>query len=244
MVDRSPLTFKLNLYAKYTPSSHCFIDLFIYLSNLSRIKNQIMETLAKLQSLIKAPKGQFNSFGKYKYRSCEDIVEAVKPIINKAGYHLTLSDEVVEAGGRVYIKATATLSDGTNTYQSTSFAREEETKKGMDAAQITGSASSYARKYALNGLFAIDDTKDSDATNKHEIEEVPTESEKLILFTMLRHSDLTMEERQKASKAIEDCKDYMTYQAIGNRLESRKVPIDQIPNPTQKDISNHLKKLK
>ena len=203
-----------------------------------------MKTLAEIQSLIKAPKGQFNSFGKYKYRSCEDIVEAVKPIINKAGYHLTLSDEVVEAGGRVYIKATATLSDGTNTYQSTSFAREEETKKGMDAAQITGSASSYARKYALNGLFAIDDTKDSDATNKHEIEEVPTEAEKQILRKLVFTSTLNEDGKESALTSIESCVDYTRYQQLQHRLEALQTPLDQVPNPTQKDISNHLKKLK
>lgn len=203
-----------------------------------------METLAKLQSLIKAPKGQFNAFGKYKYRSCEDIVEAVKPIINKAGYHLTLSDEVVEAGGRVYIKATATLSNGTNTYQSTAFAREEETKKGMDAAQITGSASSYARKYALNGLFAIDDTKDSDATNKHEIEDVPTEGEKQILRKLVFTSTLNEDGKESALTSIESCVDYTRYQQLQHRLEALQTPLDQVPNPTQKDISNHLKKLK
>lgn len=203
-----------------------------------------METLAKLQSLIKAPKGQFNAFGKYKYRSCEDIVEAVKPIINKAGYHLTLSDEVVEVGGRVYIKATATLSNGTNTYQSTAFAREEENKKGMDAAQITGSASSYARKYALNGLFAIDDTKDSDATNKHEIEDVPTEGEKQILRKLVFTSTLNEDGKESALTSIESCVDYTRYQQLQHRLEALQTPLDQIVNPNQKDISNHLKKLK
>lgn len=203
-----------------------------------------MKTLAEIQSLIKAPKGQFNSFGKYKYRSCEDIVEAVKPVINKAGYHLTLSDEVVEVGGRVYIKATATLSDGTNTYQSTSFAREEETKKGMDAAQITGSASSYARKYALNGLFAIDDTKDSDATNKHEIEDVPTEGEKQILRKLVFTSTLNEDGKEAALTSIEACTDYTKYQQLQHRLEALQTPLDQVTNPTQKDISNHLKKLK
>jgi hypothetical protein len=123
--------------------------------------------LADIQAKLKAPKGQFNSFGKYKYRSCEDIVEAVKPIINPLGFSLTLSDEIVLIGDRYYVKATATISNGANTHTVTSFAREEAEKKGMDGSQITGAASSYARKYALNGLFAIDDTKDSDETNDH-----------------------------------------------------------------------------
>lgn len=125
--------------------------------------------LATFQEKLKAPKGQFNSFGRYKYRSCEDIIEAVKPIINPEGFHLILSDDVVVIGNRIYIKATATLSNGKDIhYESVAFAREEQEKKGMDASQITGTASSYARKYALNGLFAIDDTKDSDATNTHD----------------------------------------------------------------------------
>jgi hypothetical protein len=116
-----------------------------------------------IQSELKAPKGQFNSFGKYNYRSCEDIVEAVKPILAKYKYHLTMSDEVVCAGNRVYIKATCRVMEADKVIaESTALAREAEVKKGMDDSQITGTASSYARKYALNGLFAIDDTKDAD----------------------------------------------------------------------------------
>ena len=138
--------------------------------------------LAKIQSLVKAPKGQFNKFGNYKYRSCEDIVEAVKLVINPLGFYLTLMDEIVLIGSRVYVKATATLSNGEQTYTATAYAREEETKKGMDGAQVTGAASSYARKYALNGLFAIDDTKDADATNNHD---TPTYQEKAILTSLL-----------------------------------------------------------
>jgi hypothetical protein len=127
-------------------------------------------TLATIQSEVKAPKGKYNSFGKYKYRSAEDIVEAVKPIIHKYGYWLTMNDEIVHVVGtdRLYIKATIVLSDGTNTYTTSAFAREEESKKGMDGSQITGASSSYARKYALAGLFALDnETPDSDATNTH-----------------------------------------------------------------------------
>jgi hypothetical protein len=127
--------------------------------------------LVKIQAELKAPKNQTNSFGKYKYRSAEDIVEAVKPILFKYDTALIISDEVVQVGDRIYIKATATLFDDSDTYMTaTGFAREEEIKKGMDAAQISGAASSYARKYALNGLFAIDDTKDADATNDHKDE--------------------------------------------------------------------------
>ena len=111
---------------------------------------------------LKAPKNQYNSFGKYKYRSAEDILEAVKPLAFKYGLIPQLSDEVVLIGDRIYVKATASLTDGTNTIQATGYAREPQTKKGMDDSQITGTASSYARKYAMNGLYQIDDTKDAD----------------------------------------------------------------------------------
>lgn len=124
-------------------------------------------TLATIQSEIKAPKGQYNSFGKYKYRSAEDILEAVKPVIHKYGFWLLLTDEIVQVSDRVYIKATVTLTNGQDTYSVSAFAREEEVKKGMDGSQISGASSSYARKYALSGLLALDDSKDSDATNDH-----------------------------------------------------------------------------
>ena len=123
-----------------------------------------MDKLAKIQVELKAPKNQMNDFGKYKYRSCEDILEAVKPLLD--GAILTLSDEMVEVGGRVYVKATALFVDGKYEKATTAFAREPEDRKGMDASQITGTASSYARKYAVNGLFLIDDTKDADTMDK------------------------------------------------------------------------------
>lgn len=130
--------------------------------------------LLAIQSELKAPKGQFNSFGKYYYRNCEDILEAVKPLLAKHGATLTISDEIVAVGNRVYVKSTALLSDGASGLGCvTAFARESEEKKGMDSAQVTGAASSYARKYALNGLFLIDDTKDSDHTNTHD-KQAPT----------------------------------------------------------------------
>lgn len=132
-------------------------------------------SILKIQEELKAPKNQRNNFGNYNYRSAEDIIEAVKPLAHKYGCYLNLTDHIVEVGGRIYVKATAALFDiktRDTIAQSTGWAREEETKKGMDASQITGAASSYARKYALNGLLAIDDTKDSDATNTHGKEEV------------------------------------------------------------------------
>jgi hypothetical protein len=133
--------------------------------------------MAEIQAMVKAPKNQFNSFGKYAYRSAEDIVEAVKPIINPLGFHLTLSDEVILVGERYYIKSTASISNGEHTFSASAFAREELDKKGMDTAQISGSTGSYSRKYALNGLFALDDTKDPDATNTHGKEQKKVQNE-------------------------------------------------------------------
>ena len=129
----------------------------------------IYEKLGAIQQALNAPKSQFNSFGNYKYRSCEDVLGAVKPLLSEYKCVLLLKDDLDSNGSRIYIKATATIVDCDKPEDSvtvTAFAREEETKKGMDASQVTGAASSYARKYALNGLFCIDDNKDSDYTNK------------------------------------------------------------------------------
>ena len=130
-------------------------------------KKNLNDKLLYIQANLKAPKGQYNSFGKYNYRACEDILEAVKPLLVEVKATLIIGDEIVVIGDRYYIKATAELIDteSQEIIVNTGYAREEESKKGMDASQVTGSASSYARKYALNGLFAIDDTKDSDYTN-------------------------------------------------------------------------------
>lgn len=128
----------------------------------------IYEKLSAIQSELKAPKSQYNSFGKYNYRNCEDILEAVKPLCGKYKAVCTIGDEVTLVGERYYIKATARLIDvesPADKIENTAYAREEAEKKGMDGSQVTGASSSYARKYALNGLFAIDDTKDSDTTN-------------------------------------------------------------------------------
>lgn len=120
------------------------------------------ESLKKIQQKLKAPKNQRNNFGNYNYRNCEDILEAVKPLLAEENATLTLSDELVQIGERYYVKATATFAKDDENESVTAYARESESKKGMDDAQITGAASSYARKYALNGLFLIDDTKDAD----------------------------------------------------------------------------------
>lgn len=132
--------------------------------------NKLNKKLSEIQRKLKAPKGQQNNFGNYRYRSCEDILEAVKPLLDDCT--ITITDEVVEVAGRVYVKSTATISDGECHISTNSYAREAEHKKGMDESQVTGSTSSYARKYALNGLLLIDDTKDADTMEgKSKIEE-------------------------------------------------------------------------
>lgn len=123
------------------------------------------EKVIEVQKNLKAPKSQYSTYGKYKYRSAEDILNSVKPLLADMGLLLTIQDELIHDGARYYIKATATLTDGANHLSVDAYAREDEVKKGMDGSQLTGAASSYARKYALNGLFCIDDTKDADATN-------------------------------------------------------------------------------
>lgn len=193
----------------------------------------IYEKLLAIQTELKAPKGQRNDFGKYNYRSCEDILEAVKPLCQKNQATLVLSDELVNIGERYYIKATATLYDTTENTQisNSAYARESETKKGMDDSQITGTASSYARKYALNGLFNIDDTKDADTNEYHQqnskewqVEENPKISKEqvTILKKTIEKYKVTDEQVQETLtklnyKKLEDIlvADYAT---IGNAL--------------------------
>lgn len=159
----------------------------------------IYKKLLNIQTELKAPKGQKNTFGNYKYRSCEDILEAVKPLLKENNVTLQLTDKIEFLGDRYYIKATAILIDTEDTkggeiacIENTAYARESETKKGMDDSQITGTASSYARKYALNGLFCIDDTKDAD-TNEYKTQE---NNDKLIDKKMI----------ESLNKAIENAK--------------------------------------
>lgn len=173
-----------------------------------------MEKLLKVQNEIKAPKSQYNNFGKYKYRNCEDILEAVKPLLSKQQLSLIISDELVQLGNRFYVKATVKLYDKEKEITSvTSFAREEEVKKGMDCSQITGASSSYARKYALNGLFLIDDTKDSDTTNKgyEKVKKISYEEAKKLLKSQKDTADLQkqweMIKQNKGSFATEDFAD-------------------------------------
>jgi hypothetical protein len=137
-----------------------------------------MKELIAIQSELKAPKSQFNKFGGYKYRKAEDILEAVKPLLAKQKCTLIITDDVVLIGNRIYVKATATIKNEKGECETTNgWAREEETKKGMDGSQITGASSSYARKYALNGLFAIDDNADSDTTNDGQHQEAQQQTQ-------------------------------------------------------------------
>lgn len=183
----------------------------------------INNKLATIQEKLKAEKSQYNSFGKYKYRSCEDILKAVKPLLKETATTLTLSDELSNIGERYYIKATARLCDGSNLIETTAYAREEDTKKGMDGSQITGTASSYARKYALCGLFAIDDGIDSDKTN-----------------TGSAKTRKTVEPTQEDGKIDFDEKDEEIKNAMTPE-EVRKI-YASIPKPLQKYFEDKCKK--
>lgn len=170
----------------------------------------LLEKLSNIQNELKAPKGQFNSFGKYKYRSCEDILEALKPILKENRTSLVISDELENIGERYYVRATATIYDLDSdvTISNTAYAREEEEKKGMDGSQITGTASSYARKYALNGLFNIDDTKDADTDeftnqNKSGTNQNETQQEKI--------KSLVTEKQKQIIKSLYSTDEIRTY---------------------------------
>ena len=162
---------------------------------------QVHQKLAAIQAALKAPKSQFNKFGGYKYRKAEDILEAVKPLLKQYGCTLTCTDELQRIGDRYYIKATATITNSEDgvSVSTTAYAREEEEKKGMDGSQVTGASSSYARKYALNGLLCIDDTADSDTTNVGPAEgaETPAESPKT---TRTKKTSTATENKQGAPK--------------------------------------------
>jgi hypothetical protein len=173
--------------------------------------------LAIIQAEVQAPKNKFNSFGKYAYRSAENIIEAVKPIINPKGYHLILSDEMVIIGERYYIKATATISNGEKSYSATSYAREPEEKKGMDSAQISGTTGSYSRKYALNGLFALDDNKDSDATS--------TETKPNVVVAEIT---LTKDEETELINSLNACTELGHVKELWNNLDPKYQAIKQV----------------
>lgn len=182
----------------------------------------IFDRLTQIQQQLKAPKNQHSDYGGYNYRSCEDILEAVKPLLSEKSVSLLINDEIVLIGERYYVKATATLYDTRGNYISNSaYAREELTHKGMDLAQITGAASSYARKYALNGLFAIDDTKDADALNNGE------EPKKQ---TTAKSQQTTAPEKITAKQALAEL-------AKVNSVEELKLAFTRLPQELRTDDS-------
>jgi hypothetical protein len=189
------------------------------------------DKLVKIQSELKAPKGQTNSFGNYKYRSCEDILEAVKPLLAEQDMIILLSDEVINIGTHNYVKATATIkasNDNTDGISVSAYAREAETKKGMDDAQITGAASSYARKYALNGLFAIDDTKDADSHDNR------TEAPKPVAKPVQDPLAVAKNNLQKALKSFGYDNDVKMKLAINRVLKKNTVDtVDEANEVTQ-----------
>lgn len=189
-----------------------------------------MKELAIIQSELKAPKRQYNAFGKYKYRSCEDILEAVKPLLARNGCTLTLSDDIVEVGGRIYVKATCEIRNGGGeSVRTVAFAREETDKKGMDAAQMTGSASSYARKYALNGLFCIDDNKDADAAQaqRQAPQAAVTPPKEILDLADMVRGDIAIAPGKEAVKRIwtERCEAFRPYAAL--RAEIKRLVIEK-----------------
>jgi ERF superfamily len=205
-------------------------------------KKDISEmTLADIQAMVKAPKGNFNQFGKYKYRSAEDILEAVKPVINPLGYWLTLVDTIELIGDRYYVKANATLCNGISTYTSVAFAREEEIVKGMSSPQVTGSASSYARKYALSGLLALDDTKDADATNEHR-DEIGNENRDYLLRLI---ESSTYEERQRVGMRLKvnNLNTMDDFEKAKTILLDNQLGIEGAINPSAKEINAHIRKI-
>lgn len=183
-------------------------------------KTSIQTALRAIQSKLKAPKGQTNNFGHYRYRSAEDILEAVKPLLTDNDCSLTIQDDIVMVGNRIYVKATATLAnDDGQSVQTTAFARESENKSGMDAAQITGAASSYARKYALNGLFCIDDTKDPDALNVNKEYTQPASDPNLDMVIANIKIANSVEE---LTRIWNECYAYQSNKAFVSALTNRK----------------------
>lgn len=183
-----------------------------------------MKKLIEIQSELKAPKSQYNSFGKYKYRNCEDVLEALKPLLKKHECTLSITDEVKELGGVLFVEAIATISDGKVIIQSKAQAGIEPNRKGMDIAQSFGSSSSYARKYALNGLFLIDDTKDADATNDHSTKAVKKETKK-------RLAPNTAEYR----KVFDGLRNGFTMEQVKTKYNVSK----QVEAQLQKELGNH-----
>lgn len=181
----------------------------------------LVQKLINIQKELKAPKNQRNNFGKYNYRSCEDILEAVKPLNAEQGLLLTIRDEIEYIDGRHYVKAVCEITDGENTITSCAYAREADNRKGMDEAQVTGSASSYARKYALNGLYLIDDTKDVDTEahqkqiKRSQKQQKPKQSDQQKEFQENRKvtNDIMKKIAEETGKSIQEVGSYLIHQA-------------------------------
>lgn len=211
----------------------------------------VLEKLLKVQTELNAPKNQYNAFGKYKYRSCEDILEALKPLLKEVNAVVLVQDELEKIGDRYYIKATAQFIDceSGELKSNTAFAREEEVKKGMDASQVTGSTSSYARKYALNGLFCIDDVKDSDTTNKGDDKTTKKMPEKPKQQTQKTAASNEKGKEENPNMLVDQAK----INVINNELERTGVKIEVIlkacrknalEEMTVKDFDSIMKKFK
>lgn len=200
---------------------------------------KLTEKLIYIQKELKAPKGQYNSFGSYNYRSAEDILEAVKPLNAEKGLLLTLTDEPLLIGEWHYIKATATITDGTDSHTVCAYARESEHKKGMDSSQVTGAASSYARKYALNGLYLIDDTKDADTDeyvnqNKNNQQKQSNNGKKASDNTLNLVTDLLKK------KVSPEYNEQQLYELLKKRIGTEK----DMENWTQQEASKAINFLK
>ena len=186
---------------------------------------EFIKKVSRVQSELKAPKNQFNRFGNYAYRNAEDILESVKPLLSREGLVLTISDDIVQVGDRYYVKATATLTDGTNILTNSALARESESEKGMQASQLTGSTSSYARKYALNGLLCIDDTKDADGLNKHGKEDpAPPKKKELSAeekaAEIKKKVDDMVNRISKADKIVVGSSEYETFVSFAQKIDA------------------------
>lgn len=203
---------------------------------MTKETKSVYDSLHRIQKSLKAPKGQYNSFGKYHYRSCEDILEGLKAVL-ESGETVTITDKIVMIGDRFYVEATASFCYGGQCVSSTGYAREPESRKGMDESQVTGSTSSYARKYALNALFLIDDTKDADATNDHgkkeEKQEKPKpviEGDELLIYEAMEKAEtikilegIVKFHKEKLDKMPEDKKHQfkIAYSKAKKRIESQ-----------------------
>ena len=204
----------------------------------------VEECLSYIQKNLNAPKNLHNKFGNYKYRSYESILQSVKPHLNETGCILTCSDELVLVGDRYYVKATLTLIKGENKISTTAYAREAEIKKGMDDSQITGAASSYARKYAANGLFAIDDTKDADHFDNSKYEVIKskpdpiTQDQKAKFTKLLEHEAFQSTKKETENWWKESFNTDNPYLSATNKLSAMQIRIDQFKQEKKGDKIN------